>query len=136
VSTDGEGVGDGTGRSPGRPVGYLLAVEGPSVHVAELVVAPGFRRAGRATELLASLAASLDRGTRITVAVEPDNDDARSLYRSSGLRPVETLPDYFDRGPAVLLAGAAGDVARDRENDRAADSERAGDGENDVGGQR
>ncbi len=127
VSTNEDGVGDGSGRPPGRPVGYLLAVEGPSVHVAELVVAPTVRRAGRASELLASLAASLDRGTRLTVAVEPDNDAARSLYRSSGFRPVETLPDYFERGPAILLAGVAGDVSGDDGGDGRVDGECAGD---------
>ncbi|WP_224449061.1 GNAT family N-acetyltransferase [Haloprofundus salilacus] len=89
------------------PVGYLLAVYGDDVHVAELVVDPEHRREGRANALLSHLLSSLETGTRVTVAVEPGNEAARALYASIGFRLTRRDESYFDRGPALILARTA-----------------------------
>jgi ribosomal-protein-alanine N-acetyltransferase len=116
-----------------RPVGYLLAVDGdgdpsvpsasesavgdvppvggdalsgddtPTVHVAELVVAPSARRNGHASALLATLL-SVHPGETVTLTVAPDNDAALSLYEGFGFELLRELPDHFDDGPGRLLA--------------------------------
>jgi ribosomal-protein-alanine N-acetyltransferase len=104
--------------APAVPVGYLLAVESrAAVHIAELVVHPAYRRQGRATALLATLFDALDTGTAVTVAVDPENATARSLYRSVGFRPDVTDPDYFEDGPALLMRRRAGDAVDRAERD-------------------
>jgi ribosomal-protein-alanine N-acetyltransferase len=96
--------------APALPVGYLLAVDSQAtVHVAELVVDSAYRRAGRATALLAALFDAHDAGTTVTVAVAPENAAARSLYRSVGFRSDGTVEDYFDDGPALLMRRRLGD---------------------------
>lgn len=85
----------------GRPAGYLLAVPGNgTAYVAELVVAPGHRREGRATALLSAYVA--DAEGSVTVTVTPDNEAARALYRDCGFERVRRLPGFFQRGDAVL----------------------------------
>ncbi|WP_224334558.1 GNAT family N-acetyltransferase [Haloprofundus halobius] len=91
----------------GTPVGYLLSVYGDEVHVAEIAVAPEHRREGRASALLSTLVASLEPGTRVTVAVEPGNDAARALYESAGFRQVRRDNSYFEGGAALILARRA-----------------------------
>lgn len=88
----------------GTPVGYLLAVPGEETHIAELVVAPGHRREGRASELLESLLDRLPAGRRVTLAVSPDNEAALSLYRDHGFERVEKRDVFFDGEPALVLA--------------------------------
>ena len=87
-----------------RPVGYLLAVDGEDVHVAELVVAPDHRRQGRADELLGTLLAAVADGRRITLLVAPDNAPALSLYRSRGFERAGRREAFYDGEPALLLA--------------------------------
>lgn len=85
------------------PVGYLLAVPGDgTTHVAELVVAPDYRREGRARALLAACAARTDDSAALTVTVASDNEAAQSLYRACGFERVERLPDFFDGGAGIL----------------------------------
>jgi ribosomal-protein-alanine N-acetyltransferase len=86
------------------PVGYLLAVPGDgTVYVAELVVAPEYRREGRSRALLAACAESApDESPSLTVTVAPDNGSARALYEACGFEEIRRLPDFFDDGPAVL----------------------------------
>nr|WP_101294587.1 N-acetyltransferase [Halegenticoccus soli] len=91
----------------GAPVGYLLAVGGDGAHVAELVVAPGFRREGRASSLLSALFASLDPGTRVTLAVSADNGAALALYRGFGFRVVGRRQDAFADGAGLSLVATA-----------------------------
>lgn len=105
-----------------RVVGYLLTVEGDggitapdavgvgteppgdtTVHVAELVVAPDARRNGHASALLATLLSSYPTAT-VTLTVAPDNDAARALYERFGFELDRELADFFDGGPALLLA--------------------------------
>lgn len=105
----------------GTVVGYLLAVEGDggipasdtvgavapdtdtAVHVAELVVAPDARRNGHASALLATLLSSRPTAT-VTLTVAPDNHAARALYERFGFERERELADFFDDGPALLLA--------------------------------
>jgi ribosomal protein S18 acetylase RimI-like enzyme len=103
-----EGVGDVlvSTNASGDPVGYLLAVAGDGAHVVELVVAPAYRREGRARRLVEVLLDSVDG--RVTVATEPDNEAALSLYRSLGFEVREERADYYESGPGLLLAHANG----------------------------
>ncbi|MFB6281851.1 MAG: GNAT family N-acetyltransferase [Haloferacaceae archaeon] len=73
-------------------------------HLAELVVAPAFRREGRATALLDRLLAVADGP--VTVAVRADNDPALALYRSRGFERVGRREGYFASGPALWLVRA------------------------------
>ncbi|AZH27249.1 N-acetyltransferase [Haloplanus aerogenes] len=83
-----------------EPVGYLLAVPGDdTTYVAELVVAPDYRREGRAKALLSACA---EDGSSLTVTVAPDNEAARTLYEACGFEKERRLPDFFDDGPALL----------------------------------
>ncbi|QAU13898.1 GNAT family N-acetyltransferase [Halorubrum sp. BOL3-1] len=88
----------------GRVVGYLLPVDGPDrcgAHVAELVVAPVFRRQGRGRALLR--AAIDDADGPVTLQVHPDNDAALGLYESLGFAVVERRPDAYADGDALAL---------------------------------
>jgi ribosomal-protein-alanine N-acetyltransferase len=106
----------------GTVVGYLLAVQGDggltapdvagvgtgrsddtTVHVAELVVAPEARRNGHASALLATLLSTHPTAT-VTLTVAPDNHAARALYERFGFEPDRELADFFEDGPALLLA--------------------------------
>jgi ribosomal-protein-alanine N-acetyltransferase len=85
-----------------RAVGYVTTVgSDDGAHVAELVVAPDYRRQGRGRELLERALSSADGP--VTVAVAPDNEAARALYESLGFRERERREDYFAAGPALLL---------------------------------
>lgn len=101
-----EGVGDAIVSTNARdePVGYLLAVAGDGAHVAELVVAPAYRREGRARRLVETLLANVDGP--VTVATEPDNEAALSLYRGLGFEVTAEKPDYYESGPGLLLVHA------------------------------
>lgn len=95
--------------APETPVPREASDAGPThagrgAHLAELVVAPGFRREGRATALLDRLIAVAEGP--ITVAVRPDNDPALALYRSRGFDRVERREGYFEAGPALWLVRA------------------------------
>lgn len=88
----------------GRPVGYLVAIPGAeSAHLAELAVAPDYRREGRASALLDAAADRL-AVARLTLAVAPENGPARRCYERAGFRTVERDPDYYDGEPALVMA--------------------------------
>jgi ribosomal-protein-alanine N-acetyltransferase len=74
----------------------------PTVHVAELVVAPRARRRGHASALLATLLGE-HPGATVTLTVAADNTAARSLYERFGFEVERTLPEYFGDGPGLLL---------------------------------
>lgn len=88
----------------GTPVGYLLAVGGDDVHVAELAVDPAYRREGRAGALLSALFDRCPAGTRVTLTVAPDNRRARALYADYGFEQVERIADHYEDGDGLLLA--------------------------------
>lgn len=89
------------------PVGYLLAILSDEATIAEVAVAPNHRREGRASALLETAferARTADCDT-ITIAVEPENVAARTLYEAHGFSVVRREPDYYSDpdGPAVLM---------------------------------
>jgi ribosomal-protein-alanine N-acetyltransferase len=88
----------------GRVVGYLLPVDAPNrpgVHVAELVVAPAFRREGRARGLLREAIADADGP--VTLQAHPDNDAALALYAAAGFAIVDEREDAYADGDALVL---------------------------------
>ncbi len=85
-----------------RPVGYVLHVGGDNRHVAELVVAPAFRREGRARRLLRHVCRVADGG--VTLLVHPDNEPARALYDSLGFDVIDRRPDFYDDADALVMA--------------------------------
>jgi ribosomal protein S18 acetylase RimI-like enzyme len=111
LAVDGDGgppvpsASDAAAVGDGPPVGGdpLLGGDTPTVHVAELVVAPAARRNGHASALLATLL-SVHPGETVTLTVAPDNDAALSLYEGFGFEQLRELPDCFDDGPGRLLA--------------------------------
>lgn len=87
------------------PVGYVLATTGPeTAHVAEIVVAPAFRREGRGRRLLAAALARLREtdATAVELAVEPGNEAARRLYESFGFVETERVAEYYEDGGAAV----------------------------------
>ncbi|WP_276302066.1 GNAT family N-acetyltransferase [Halorussus lipolyticus] len=88
------------------PVGYLVAFyDDEAGYVAELVVAPDYRREGRARRLLGGAFDRLrDAGcSRIRLAVHPDNDAARTLYESLGFADVGREEDHYDDGREAIV---------------------------------
>ncbi|WP_435092695.1 GNAT family N-acetyltransferase [Halorubrum sp. N11] len=88
----------------GRPVGYLLPVDAPNrpgVHIAELAVAPDYRRDGRARGLLSSVLG--DATGPVTLQAHPDNDAALSLYEGLGFEVVDRRADAYADGDALVL---------------------------------
>jgi ribosomal-protein-alanine N-acetyltransferase len=92
----------------GQPAGYLVAFhDGEAGYVAELVVAPAHRRAGRARRLLA---AAFDRlraagCPRVRLAVHPENDAGSALYESMGFEEVGRDPDFYADGSDARVLG-------------------------------
>ena len=88
------------------PAGYLVAFHDDEAgYVAELVVAPEYRREGRARRLLA---AAFDRLSEagcdsIGLAVRPDNDAARALYESMGFEKTGREADHYDDGSDAIV---------------------------------
>lgn len=91
----------------GRPVGYLLAIDGPNaIHAAELTVEPDHRREGRASTLLDRLLSRATRTNRnrVTLAVHPENEAARRCYRDLGFEVEERRAEFYGDEPALLMA--------------------------------
>ena len=84
-----------------EPVGYLLAFDGTTTHIAELVVAPSSRREKRATALLDAVCASTPRP--VTVCVAAQNEAARSLYGRYGFVEIDRQNEQFDSGDGLTL---------------------------------
>lgn len=91
----------------GRPVGYLLAIDGPNaIHAAELAVDPEYRREGRASALLDRILSRATRTNhdRVTLAVHPENEAARRCYRDLGFEVEERKDEFYGDEPALVLA--------------------------------
>lgn len=85
-------------------VGYLLPVDGPDRpgrHVAELVVAPAYRRDGRGRELLSG--AIDDADGPVTLQVHPDNGAALALYEAVGFVVVGRRHGFYGDDDALTL---------------------------------
>lgn len=109
-STEGQGGSFGRGGLFGRgvPVGYLLWLPGDPVYVAELVVAPEFRREGRARALFVTMVETLSPGTRVRLQVAESNDAARSLYRSLGFAPVGRDAEAYEEETGIWMESVVG----------------------------
>lgn len=87
-----------------RVVGYALPVDAPGrpgTHLAEIVVAPDYRREGRARGLLRAV---VDEATGpVTLQTHPDNDAALDLYDELGFAVVERREDEYADGDALFL---------------------------------
>ena len=82
-------------------VGYLLALAGETIHIAELAVDPGNRREGRANALLTTL---IERGEEpITVHVAVDNRGAKALYQTLGFHQQARSDDQFEHAAGLTL---------------------------------
>ena len=82
-------------------VGYLLALVGETIHIAELAVDPAYRREGRANALLSTLIEHSDGA--ITVHVAVDNAAAKDLYRSIGFHQQARSDDQFEHAAGLTL---------------------------------
>jgi ribosomal protein S18 acetylase RimI-like enzyme len=92
----------------GVPVGYCLVVGpggGAGVHVAEVAVAPAYRRAGLASALFADVFARVDGP--VTAVVAAADDDARAFYDALGFAVAARLPDRFPDGAGLRLVARA-----------------------------
>lgn len=88
----------------GAVAGYALSVDAPprsGRHLAELVVAPGHRRAGRGRGLLEAVVE--DTTGAVTLQAHPDNDAALALYDACGFTVVGRRPDAYADGDALVL---------------------------------
>lgn len=104
TTAEATGTGGGAREDPAEvAVGYLLWLPGDPVYVAELVVAPAFRRAGRASALVTTLLGDLAPGTRVRLQVAESNDAARELYRSLGFAVVGHDPNAYEAGPGLWM---------------------------------
>lgn len=81
--------------------GYLVAFRNEEAgYVAELVVAPDYRREGRARRLLAVAFDRLrDEGcSRVRLAVHPEDEPAQRLYDSMGFEEVGREENFYADG--------------------------------------
>lgn len=85
----------------GRVVGYVLALTGSGTHIAELVVAPDYRRAGRGRALLETVIES--DPPPVTVHVAAGNDAARRLYETVGFSVANRTAEQFDETDGLTL---------------------------------
>lgn len=84
-------------------VGYLLWFPSTPVYVAELVVAPDYRREGRGGDLLRALFDRLPGGTVVELRVAAENEGAQRLYRQLGFERVATEPGAYESGAGYLM---------------------------------
>jgi len=88
----------------GEVAGYALPVAAATrrgCHLAELVVAPRFRRAGRARGLVEAVIADADGP--VTLQAHPANDAALALYADCGFDVIDRRPGAYADGDALVL---------------------------------
>lgn len=88
----------------GAVAGYALSVDAPNRsgrHLAELVVAPAYRRAGRGRGLLEAVVE--DTTGAVTLQAHPDNDAALALYDACGFTVVGRRSNAYADGDALVL---------------------------------
>ncbi|UPV74871.1 GNAT family N-acetyltransferase [Halorussus limi] len=89
----------------GDLAGYLVALhDAETSYVAEIVVAPAYRREGRARRLLAAAFDYLRERdcARVRLSVHPANDAARRLYESMGFEESGREGEYYDDGSDAI----------------------------------
>ncbi len=88
----------------GAVAGYALAIDAPAStgsHLAELVVAPAHRRAGRGRGLVEAI---IEGATgAVTLQAQPDNDAALALYDACGFTVVDRRSDAYADSDALVL---------------------------------
>ena len=88
----------------GAVAGYALAIDAPAStgsHLAELVVAPAHRRAGRGRGLVEAIIEGATGG--VTLQAHPDNDAALALYDACGFTVVDRRSDAYADSDALVL---------------------------------
>lgn len=91
-----------------EPTGFALALDlGDECELLALGVAPGKRRVGTGSALLAAICAEVARrgGARIFLEVAADNAAARALYAGKGFVQIGRRQNYYRRtaGPVDAL---------------------------------
>jgi ribosomal-protein-alanine N-acetyltransferase len=85
-----------------RVVGFMIyELHKTRIHVLNFAVAPGFRRKGVGSQMIAKLIGKLStqRRSRIVLEVRETNLDAQLFFRSNGFRAVSVLHSYYDDTP-------------------------------------
>lgn len=105
-------------------VGYLVAevdgvvvahavasAAGDDAELQRIAVAPGRRRTGVASALLAEVErlAALDGAQRLLLEVRADNLGAQAFYRARGFEDVGVRPAYYRDGAAAVVLGKKAD---------------------------
>jgi ribosomal-protein-alanine N-acetyltransferase len=85
-----------------RVVGFMVyELHKTRIHVLNFAVAPGYRRRGVGSQMLAKLTGKLSsqRRTRIVLEVRETNLFAQLFFRENGFRAVSVLKDYYADSP-------------------------------------
>jgi ribosomal-protein-alanine N-acetyltransferase len=85
-----------------RVVGFMVyELHKTRIHVLNFAVAPGYRRRGVGSQMLAKLTGKLSsqRRTRIVLEVRETNLSAQLFFRENGFRAVSVLKEYYADSP-------------------------------------
>jgi ribosomal-protein-alanine N-acetyltransferase len=96
----------------GRPVGYVVVVDGGSVaYIPELAVDPERQGRGHGSELLSALCQRLtDEGCQqIRLTVRASDDGARRFYDRHGFERLDRLAGHFADCDGLLLGLSLGE---------------------------
>lgn len=83
----------------GRVVGYAIALPGRPTVLSELAVAPGHRRSGHASALLAAVTTGADR---VEATTPVDNDAAIAFYEARGFAVEDRIAGFYGDGTDAL----------------------------------
>lgn len=96
-----------------RIIGYLfMSRYHDAWHLMNVAVAPGSRRAGVATRLIATALGEVDDQLPVTLEVRPSNPAAISLYENLGFRGVAVRRGYYPNDGEDALIMWRGDPSR------------------------
>lgn len=84
----------------------------PCLYVAELVVAPGYRRDGRGSGLLDAVEDVYPDRYHIRLTARSDDERALAFYRANDFRVLDHLPGYYEDGDGVVLVRGRNGSAR------------------------
>lgn len=116
LGTEAEAPGGAGQDGPGPSiVGYALAIPGTPafgvtvpenrgwVYIAEMVVAPGFRREGRGSALLDAVEDAFPGRDHLRLTARSDDDRALAFYRATGFRVDDRVHGYYEDSDGVVL---------------------------------